>query len=132
LPSTHFAGSISVAERIWREVAARSWTPPADSAHVQVTLSMGIALYPSRDVRAKDGLLKAAENALHRAKRDGMNRICVFQQENLLFSPAMSTAPRSDGGAGGSLGAAPPPASASAGPTSTRALGTAPRKGKDS
>ena len=57
-----------------------------------MTVSIGIALYPSRDVRSKEALVKAAETALHRAKRDGMNRICVFQQEGLIFSPVMSPA----------------------------------------
>ena len=79
LPTTHFAGSVAVAERIWREVGARPWGPFADGE--RMTLSIGIALYPSRDVRGKEALVKAAETALHRAKRDGMNRICVFQQE---------------------------------------------------
>jgi two-component system cell cycle response regulator len=111
LPSTHFAGSVSVAERIWHEVATRSWAPLFDTAQApdRVTLSMGIALFPSRDVRAKDGLIKAAENALHRAKRDGMNRICVFQQENLIFSPSMASAPPAGAPVsqtGGTLGAA--------------------------
>jgi two-component system, cell cycle response regulator len=88
LPMTHFAGSVSVAERIWNEMAIRSWVPLDEKE--RVTISMGIALYPSRDVRAKDALLKAAESALHRAKRDGMNRICVFQQDSMIFSPSIS------------------------------------------
>jgi diguanylate cyclase (GGDEF)-like protein len=86
LPATHFSGSVTVAERVWREVAARSWGVSVGS-EARVTLSMGIALYPSRDVRAKDALLKAAESALHRAKRDGTNRICVFQQEGFIYTP---------------------------------------------
>jgi two-component system cell cycle response regulator len=93
LPSTHFAGSVSVAERIWKEMGMRSWGPVA--AGERVTLSMGIAAYPSRDVRTKESLLKAAEAALHRAKRDGMNRLCVFQQESLVFSPTLEAGPAS-------------------------------------
>lgn len=91
LPATHFAGSVSVAERIWREVGARPWSPSGDGE--RMTLSAGIALYPSRDVRGKEALVKSAEIALHRAKRDGMNRICVFQQDGLIFSPTMNPAP---------------------------------------
>jgi two-component system, cell cycle response regulator len=91
LPSTHFAGSVSVAERIWREMGARSWGPVAGKERVSV--SMGIAAFPSRDVRTKEALLKAAEAALHRAKRDGMNRLCVFQQESLVFSPSLEASP---------------------------------------
>jgi diguanylate cyclase (GGDEF)-like protein len=89
LPSTHFAGSVSVAERIWKELGARSWGTVADKE--RVTLSMGIAAYPSRDVRTKEALLKAAEAALNRAKRDGMDRLCVFQQEGMVFSPTLDS-----------------------------------------
>jgi two-component system, cell cycle response regulator len=88
LPATHFAGSLSVAERIWRDVAATDWgvagTPTAGS---RVTVSMGVALYPTRDVRAKDALLKAADLALLHAKREGANRICVFQQQGFIYTP---------------------------------------------
>lgn len=91
LPATHFAGSVSVAERISREVVAQPWGPFTEGE--RMTLSIGIALYPSRDVRGKEALVKSAEIALHRAKRDGMNRICVFQQEGLIYSPSVSPTP---------------------------------------
>ena len=88
LPATHFAGSLSVAERIWRDVAATDWgaagTPTAGS---RVTVSIGVALYPTRDVRARDALLKAADAALLHAKREGANRICVFQQHGFIYTP---------------------------------------------
>lgn len=84
LPSTHFAGAVTVAERIWRGVAAQRFT---DAGH-RATVSVGVALYPSRDVRTKDALLRAADTALAQAKRDGGNRICVFQQEGYLYTPA--------------------------------------------
>jgi two-component system cell cycle response regulator len=96
LPATHFAGSLSVAERIWRDVAATDWggpgggasTPSGSSASAgQVTVSLGVALYPTRDVRAKDALLKAADLALLHAKREGANRICVFQQQGFIYTP---------------------------------------------
>jgi two-component system cell cycle response regulator len=92
LPTTHFAGSVTVAERVWREVGSRAWGTSL-GADAKVTMSIGIALFPSRDVRAKDALLKAAEQALHRAKRDGMNRICVFQQDGLIYTPSSSADP---------------------------------------
>lgn len=93
LPSTHFAGSVTVAERIWREVAAQRFAC-AQQNEVRATVSVGVALYPSRDVRTKDSLLRAADAALTQAKRDGGNRICVFQQEGYLYTPAVGpTAP---------------------------------------
>jgi two-component system cell cycle response regulator len=84
LPSTHFAGSVTVAERLWREVQNRTGAPEGSR---KATVSIGVALYPSRDVRSKDALLRAADTALRQAKRDGGNRVCVFQQEGYLYSP---------------------------------------------
>jgi len=86
LPSTHFAGSVTVAERIWREVGER----PIEVAgkKLRPTISIGIALYPSRDVRTKDALLRAADAALSQAKREGGNRICIFQQQGYIYTPA--------------------------------------------
>jgi diguanylate cyclase (GGDEF)-like protein len=149
LPSTHFAGSVSVAERVWREVQApepasssqppspnrasrpppksdaepprsdrrSSARPPPEAAPVPerdtpspppkgdprwadgpraLTVSIGVALYPSRDVRTKDALLRAAEAALTQAKRDGGNRICVYQQQGYIYSPSLAGAPPAD------------------------------------
>ncbi len=90
LPSTHFAGSVTVAERIWQDVAQ---SPALARSGAAPTVSVGVALYPSRDVRTKDALLRAADAALHQAKRDGGNRICVFQQQGYLYTPAMGTPP---------------------------------------
>ncbi len=87
LPSTHFAGSVTVAERIWREVLESS--SEVDGKTHRATVSLGVALYPSRDVRTKDALLRAADAALQQAKRDGGNRICVFQQQGYMYTPAI-------------------------------------------
>ncbi|MFZ5894028.1 MAG: diguanylate cyclase [Myxococcota bacterium] len=83
LPSTHFAGSVTVAERIWRDVSER----PLPGEGAKVTLSVGVALFPSRDVRTKDQLLRASDAALHHAKREGKNRVCVYQQQGQLYTP---------------------------------------------
>jgi diguanylate cyclase (GGDEF)-like protein len=138
LPSTHFAGSVVVAERIWRDVGGRpieaevggesraSLEPRRDDLRLpgplekaptqtetlpsegrrtegearwtlgprELTVSIGVALYPSRDVRSKDALLRAADSALSQAKREGGNRICVFQQQGYIYTPAISSAPQ--------------------------------------
>jgi len=86
LPSTHFAGSVTVAERIWRDVLEQPLDgEPGET--LRPTLSVGVALFPSRDVRTKDQLLRAADAALHNAKREGKNRVCVYQQQGQLYTP---------------------------------------------
>ena len=108
LPSTHFAGSVVVAERIWRECAGRAIAAegeprrdepaPSGSGELpwsdgprELKVSIGVALYPSRDVRSKDALLRAADSALAQAKREGGHRICVFQQQGYIYTPSLGT-----------------------------------------
>src|SRR5439155_17647396 len=90
-----FAGALSAADRIWRDVRALSWSPArASSGQVaKVTVSVGVSLFPSRDVRSKDQLLRAAEASLLRSKRDGGDSICVFQHQGYIYSPRTSEAP---------------------------------------
>jgi two-component system cell cycle response regulator len=85
LPATHFAGSLSVADRILRDVNAQTWQSRGGPA--KITASIGIALFPSRDVRTKDALLKSADVALMQSKREGGARICVFQQQGFMYAP---------------------------------------------
>lgn len=88
LPSTHFAGALAAADRVWRDVRALSWSKPGPrTSAARITLSIGVSLFPSRDVRSKDQLLRAAEASLLRSKRDGGDRICVFQHQGYIYSP---------------------------------------------
>jgi diguanylate cyclase (GGDEF)-like protein len=77
LPSTNFSGALSVADRVWRAIGNSPIALQARSENV--TASMGVAVYPSRDIKNKDQLLKAADRALYQAKNEGRDRICVFQ-----------------------------------------------------
>jgi len=106
LPSTHFGGAVTVAERIWRDITERRFSIDNNKFHA-VTVSIGVGLYPSRDVRTKDALVRAADGALQQAKRDGGNRICVFQQQGYIYTPstgAAATAPPASRPAGGGSG----------------------------
>jgi len=85
LPNTHFAGALTVAERVWRTVGQKSISV-GDRRH-KITVSVGVSLYPSRDIKSKDQLLKAADEAVSRAKQEGRDRICVFQQQGYLYRP---------------------------------------------
>ncbi len=104
LPSTHFSGAIAVAERIWKEIGAARF---GEDAH-RVSASLGVALYPSRDVRTKDALLRSADAALMQAKRSGGGQVCVFQQEGYLYTPTLTPSQTE------------PPAAGSGTPPSTR------------
>ena len=75
-----------VAERIFHDSKQRLLGAEQRST-LPVTLSLGVALFPSRDVRTKDALLRGADAALHAAKRDGGNRICVYQQQGHMYTP---------------------------------------------
>lgn len=89
LPSTHFSGALTVADRVWRAVSGSPVVSAAGDEY-RVTISLGVALYPSRDVKSKDQLLKAADRALYQAKDDGRNRICVFQHQGYIYRPDAS------------------------------------------
>ena len=85
LPGTHSPGAIVVADRLWRAVSEAPITVGATTLHI--TVSIGIACYPSRDVNSKDELLKAADVALYQAKAEGRDRVCVFQHEGSFHRP---------------------------------------------
>ncbi len=84
LPGAHFAGVMKVAERMFGDVSAAL----ADLGSDGITVSVGVALFPSRDVRTLPGLLHAAHVALAKAKREGGDHVSVFQQEGLFYTRA--------------------------------------------
>ena len=49
----------------------------AKSIGINVTVSMGVAVFPDHS-REQDGLIMAADIAMHRAKQLGRNRICAY------------------------------------------------------
>ena len=88
LPSTHLAGALTVADRVRRSIGERRFPiESGEEGSEQVTVSIGVALYPSRGVKDRDALLKAADRALYRAKDDGRDRICVFQEATYIYTP---------------------------------------------
>ncbi len=87
LPSTHFSGALTVADRVWRSVGEEPLRH--EGVDHKITISCGVALYPSRDVKTKDQLLKAADKALYQAKGDGRDRICVFQHQGYIYRPEL-------------------------------------------
>jgi len=85
LPSTNFSGALSVAERVWRAIGGEKFV--LGGASERITASVGVAVYPSRDIKTKEQLLKAADRALYQAKHEGRDRICVFQHQGYIYRP---------------------------------------------
>jgi diguanylate cyclase (GGDEF)-like protein len=85
LPSTNFSGALSVAERIWSAVGKEPFV--LGSAREHITVSLGVAVYPSHEIKSKDQLLKAADKALYQAKHAGRDRICVFGHQSYPPTP---------------------------------------------
>jgi len=74
MPETDMAVAAMVAERLRRRIAAEPFAIQQGARSVPVTLSIGIAALRRRDDSAAS-LLKRADQALYRAKRDGRNRV---------------------------------------------------------
>src|SRR4029079_11120707 len=74
MPETDMAVAAMVAERLRRRIAAEPFGSQKGSRNLTVTISIGIAALSGKDDTAA-GVLKRADQALYRAKRDGRNRV---------------------------------------------------------
>jgi two-component system, cell cycle response regulator len=74
MPETDMAVAAMVAERLRRRIAAEPFAINQASRTIPVTISIGIAAVRGRD-DSPAALLKRADQALYRAKRDGRNRV---------------------------------------------------------
>jgi diguanylate cyclase (GGDEF)-like protein len=84
LPKTHMSGALAVAERMWRAIGAKEFAiGPGEEGKaprtIQVTASIGVAFYPSKDINSSDLLLRFADQALYQAKKSSRNTICLYQ-----------------------------------------------------
>ena len=73
LPDTSLQHGCAVAERLRQSVHLITFPPPMEN--LAVTISQGIAALPSPRISSVDALIKAADDALYRAKQNGRNRI---------------------------------------------------------
>ena len=74
MPETDMAVATVVAERLRRRIASEPFAIQQGARHLEVTISIGIAALSSADDNAAS-ILKRADQALYRAKRDGRNRV---------------------------------------------------------
>ena len=72
LPSSDETGAQGLAERIRGDLAGCVIALP-DGREFSITASLGIAAYP--EAKTAEGLLRAADRALYRAKSEGKNRV---------------------------------------------------------
>lgn len=73
IPGTSLIGGAMVAERLRQAVLEHSF--PAPMEDLTVTVSAGVATYPSPQVDSVDSLFRQADEALYRAKQSGRNRV---------------------------------------------------------
>jgi two-component system cell cycle response regulator len=74
MPETDMSVATMVAERLRRRIATEPFSIQQGGRAIEVTISVGIAGIASPDDRAAS-ILKRADQALYRAKRDGRNRV---------------------------------------------------------
>jgi len=76
LPQTDSAGALIAAERIKKKLDALELVTNTGERLDFITFSMGIASYPA-SAETKDELLRAADEAMYRAKKAGGDRVCI-------------------------------------------------------
>lgn len=81
LPGTSKADAAGVAEKIRTAIEANQFHLPDDRLARQVTVSVGVATMPE-DASHVEQLIKAADDLLYRAKREGKNRVCVNSRDS--------------------------------------------------
>jgi two-component system, cell cycle response regulator len=73
MPETDMAVATMVAERLRRRIASEPFPIQKGARTIEVTISIGIAALGQGDTAA--AVIKRADQALYRAKRDGRNRV---------------------------------------------------------
>ena len=74
MPETDMAVATIVAERLRRRIASEAFAIALGTKHIEVTISIGLATLDTVEDTAAT-ILKRADQALYRAKRDGRNRV---------------------------------------------------------
>ncbi len=75
LPETDDAGAETFAERIRLVIHNHPFTRSGDLPPLQITASIGVAMYPAARIESVEDLFARADAALYRAKADGRNRV---------------------------------------------------------
>jgi two-component system cell cycle response regulator len=87
LPNTRPGRALTLADRLVSEVALHPLTIGDES--IDLTIALGVGLFPSGKIRSHSELLDAASIAVARARVAGPNRVCVVQQQGYIFRPTL-------------------------------------------
>ncbi len=68
-------------ERMRRRVEKMKVMLPDSSQSIRITASFGVASFSKGSKVSVDSLIKLADEAMYRAKREGRNRVCVSSEE---------------------------------------------------
>jgi two-component system cell cycle response regulator len=77
MPETDQDTAALIAERLCQNMSETAITVPQTPQPIAVTVSLGVATLAGASDNV-DSLLKRADDALYRAKREGRNRVIVY------------------------------------------------------
>jgi diguanylate cyclase (GGDEF)-like protein len=77
LPETSKEQSFQLAENLCLRIKNHVFPMEEKQPGKDLTVSMGVASYPSKTIVSPDTLLEKADQALYKAKKNGRNRVCI-------------------------------------------------------
>ncbi|WP_291296920.1 PleD family two-component system response regulator [Elioraea sp.] len=84
MPGAALTDALVAAERLRREIEALSFKPSADTPHLPLTASIGVATLSNpaefEGSAPEETLLRLADEALYTAKREGRNRVAAAEE----------------------------------------------------
>ncbi|MCB9637864.1 MAG: diguanylate cyclase [Myxococcales bacterium] len=89
LEETDVKGALQLADRLRKQIAELDFCSDGNDPEVFcITISVGVASFPAHATDV-NGLFKAADEALYKAKHNGRNRVQLYIPEKPLESPAL-------------------------------------------
>lgn len=79
LPGTVLDAAVTFAERLRQRVDSHTFS--YEGGTLQRTVSFGVASWPHPKIHGREGMLKAADDALYVAKESGRNRVVRFDSD---------------------------------------------------
>jgi len=75
LPETAEEGAVAFAERLRQRIAEHRIAGEEGEDALSLTVSIGVATFPSSSIETTDDLISHADDALYRAKAEGRNKV---------------------------------------------------------